>query len=87
MKVIVRFESLEMIIESPDIYTRPKISGTLWDAMKMTSISAWLTLYQQPRFNIYEEIDFALALQKDPLMTVNFVEPIDGYESKEGCVV
>jgi hypothetical protein len=87
MKVIVRFDTAEMIIESPDIYTRPKISGRLWDAMKMNSISAWLTLYQQPRFNIYEEIDFALALQKDPLMTVDFVEPIDGYRSTKKYVV
>jgi len=87
MKVIVRFDTAEMIIESPDIYTRPKISGRLWDAMKMTSISAWLTLYQQPRFNTYEEIDFALALQKDPLMAVDFVEPMDGYMSTKKYVV
>jgi hypothetical protein len=49
--------------------------------MKMTSISAWLALYNQSRFHKYEEIDFALALQKDPLMTVDFVEPIDGYDA------
>ena len=87
MKVIVRMDDAQMIIESPDLYTRPKISGSLWDAMKMTSISAWLTLYNQPRFNKYEEIDFALALQKDPLMTVEFIEPIDGYESTKTYVV
>jgi hypothetical protein len=81
MKVIVRLDDAQMIIESPDVYTRPKISGSLWDAMKMTSISAWLALYNKSRFHKYEEIDFALALQKDPLMTVDFVEPIDGYDA------
>jgi len=81
MKVIVRLDDAQMIIESPDVYTRPKISGSLWDAMKMTSISAWLALYNQSRFHKYEEIDFALALQKDALMTVDFVEPIDGYDA------
>ena len=33
------------------------------------------------------EIDFALALQKDPLMSVEFVEPIDGYESTDQYIV
>ena len=87
MKVIVRFDTAEMIIESPDIYTRPTISGTLWETMKGTPISAWLALYRQPRFHSFEEIDFALGLLNDPLMEVNFVEPIDGYEAPEGCVV
>ncbi len=87
MKVIVRFESLEMTIESPDMYTKPTISGTLWDTMKDTPISAWLALYRQPRFHGFEEIDFALSLLKDPLMEVEFIEPIDGYEAPEGCVV
>lgn len=87
MKVIVRFESLEMTIESPDMYTQPTISGTLWDTMKDTPISAWLALHRQPRFHSFEEIDFALGLLNDPLMEVNFVEPIDGYEAPEGCVV
>ena len=87
MKVIVRLDDAQMIIESPDVYTRPKISGSLWNAMKITSISAWLALYNQPRFNKYEEIDFALALQKDPLMSVEFVEPIDGYESTDQYIV
>ena len=87
MKVVVRFDTAEMIIESPDIYTRPKISGRLWDAMKMTSIPAWLALYQQPRFNIYEEIDFAIALQNDPLMTVEWIEPIDGYKPTKNYII
>ena len=87
MKVIVRFESLEMTIESPDMCTRPTISGTLWETMKDTPISAWLDLYRQPRFHSFEEIDFALGLLNDPLMEVNFVKPIDGYQAPEGCVV
>jgi hypothetical protein len=87
MKVIVRFESLEMTIQTPDMNTRPTISGTLWETMKDTPINAWLDLYRQSRFNRFEEIDFALALMKDPLMEVNFVEPIDGYEAEDGCVV
>ena len=87
MKVIIRFDTAEMIIESPDIYTRPKISGTLWDAMKNTPIDAWLALYQQPRFNLYEEIDFALGIEKDPLMTVEWIEPIEGYESTDNYIV
>jgi len=87
MKVIVRFDTAEMIIESPDIYTRPKISGPLWDSMKNTPIDAWLALYQQPRFNLYKEIDFALGIEKDPLMTVEWVEPIEGYESTKDYVV
>lgn len=78
---------LEMTIESPDIYTQPKIKGLLWDALKDIPISVWLYFYNQPRFNKYEEIDFALALQKDPLMSVEFVEPIDGYESTKDYIV
>lgn len=81
MKVRVRFETLEMIIESPDIYTRPTITGELWDAMKITPISTWLTLYGRKRFNIYEEIDFALGIKNDPDMTVEWIEPIDGYDA------
>ncbi len=76
-----------MTIQTPDMYTRPTISGTLWETMKDTTISAWLDLYRQSRFNRFEEIDFALALMKDPLMEVTFVEPIDGYEAEDGCVV
>jgi len=87
MKVIVRFGTAEMIIESPNIYTRPIITGTLWDTMKNTSIDAWLALYQQPRVSLYEEIDFALGIENDPDMTVEWIEPIDGYESTEDYVV
>lgn len=87
MKVRVRFATAEMIIESPDVYTRPTITGELWDAMKVTPISSWLTLYGQERFNIYEEIDFALGIQKDPLMTVEWIEPIEGYESTKDYIV
>lgn len=87
MKVRVRYANAEMIIESPDLYTRPTITGELWDAMKVTPISTWLILYGQQRFNIYEEIDFALGIQNDPLMTVEWLEPIDGYESTKDYIV
>jgi hypothetical protein len=87
MKVRVRYATAEMIIESPNVYTRPTITGVLWDAMKATPISTWLSLYGQQRFNIYEEIDFALGIQNDPLMTVEWIEPIDGYESTKDYVV
>lgn len=87
MKAIIKLETLEMVIESQDIYTRPTVSGSLWDVMKDTPIDAWLAVYNQPRFNKYEEIDFALALQKDPLMSVEFIDPIDGYESTDKYIV
>lgn len=87
MKVIVRFETLEMVIESPDISTRPTITGTLWETMKSTSIEDWLVLYRQPRFNRFEEIDFAIGIQKDSLMTVEWIEPIEGYESTKEYIV
>lgn len=87
MKIIAKMNTLELIIQSPDIYTKPTIKGTLWDVLKDIPITAWLFLYKQPRTNKYEEIDFALALQKDPLVTVEWLEPIDGYESTEGYIV
>jgi hypothetical protein len=87
VKVIVRFETLEMVIESPDISTRPTIKGSLWDTMKTTPIEDWLILYRQERFNRFEEIDFAIGIQRDSLMTVEWIEPIEGYESTDKYIV
>lgn len=81
MKVIVKLGSTEMVIQSPNMYTRPTITGPLWEAFKDSPLEHWLTLYKGHQIHKYIEIDFALALKNDPQLVVEFVEPIDGYES------
>ena len=87
MKVRVTFGGAEMIIQSTGYGVRPTITGELWDAMKVSPIEDWLALYNKPRIELFPEIDFALGIQNDPLMTVEWIEPIDGYKSTKDYIV
>jgi hypothetical protein len=53
----------------------------------VSPIEDWLALYNKPRIELFPEIDFALGIQNDPLMTVEWIEPIDGYESTKDYIV
>lgn len=79
MKAIVKLGDSEMIIENTEPFTKPSISGSLWNIMRKIPIETWLRLYRQPMLNQYIEIDLAVALSKDPLMLVTWVEDIEGY--------
>jgi hypothetical protein len=87
MKAVVTAGQLQMIIESPNIDTRPTIKGDLWELFRGLDLEAWLLLYKQPEVNRYIEIDFALALTKDKFLNVEFIEPIEGYESTKDYIV
>jgi len=87
MKVRVTCAGAEMIIQSRGFGTRPKITGELWDAMKVSPIEDWLALYNRPRTEMFPEIDFALGIQNDPLMKVQWLEPIDGYKPTKDYIV
>lgn len=87
MKAIIRLDKLQMIIESPNANTRPTIKGDLFNAFSGLDLQAWLFFYKQPELHKYIEIDFALALTKDKMLKVDFVEPIQGYQAGEYNVV
>ena len=79
MKAIVKLGDSEMIIENTEPFTKPSISGPLWNIMRKLPIETWLRLYKRPMLNQYIEIDLAVALSNDPLMSVTWVEDIEGY--------
>ena len=81
MKVRVTYAGAEMIIQSSRFGVRPTITGELWDAMKVSTLEEWLVLYNKPRTEEFIELDFALGIENDPLMTVEWIEPIDGYDA------
>lgn len=79
MKAIVKLGESEMIIENEKPFSKPSINGELWEIMRKVPIETWLRLYKQPMLNQYIEIDLAVALSNDPLMSVTWVEDIEGY--------
>jgi hypothetical protein len=81
MKAVITAGTMEMVIENKELFTRPTITGNLWAMYESIDLEAWLFIYGQPRFNEYIEIDFALALMRDPLVKVDFIEPIEGYDA------
>jgi hypothetical protein len=83
MKAVITAGTMEMVIENKELFTRPTITGNLWAMYKSLDLEAWLFIYGQPRFNEYIEIDFALALMNDPLLSVKWIEPIEGYYAGE----
>lgn len=87
MKAIIKLGDSQMTIENKEPFAKPRISGSLWDIMRRIPIETWLKLYKQPTLNQYIEIDLALALTNDPLMEVEWLEPIEGYESTKDYIV
>lgn len=83
MKAIVTLGSLEMTIENKQPFTKPVIHGSLWKFYSSLDLAAWCFIYGQPEVNTFIEVDFALALTKDPLLKVEFVDPIEGYQAGE----
>jgi hypothetical protein len=83
MKAVITAGELQMIIQSPDMDTRPTIKGDLWNVFSGLDLEAWLFFYKQAEVNRYIEIDFALALMNDPLLSVKWIEPIEGYYAGE----
>ena len=81
MKALVTAGELQMVIENKEPFTRPIITGNLWPMYSFIDLEAWLFIYGKSRFNEFIEIDFALALMRDPVVKVEFIEPIEGYQT------
>lgn len=87
MKAIIKLGDSEMIIENKEPFTKPSISGSLWNIMRKIPIETWLRLYRQPMLNQYIETDLAVALSKDSSMLVTWVEDIEGYRLGKNSIV
>jgi hypothetical protein len=87
VKAIIKLGNSEMVIANEEPFAKPSITGDLWDIMRKVPIEIWLKLYKQPTINQYKEIDFAVALSKDPAMSVTWVEPIEGYLPGKNFIV
>jgi hypothetical protein len=78
MKMIASRAGLSMVIESADLSKRPKIIGPLWESFSPFSVDEWLVIMGVEPMNLWPEIDFALAISKDPLFQTEWIEPIFG---------
>lgn len=78
MKMTATRGGQSMVIQSSEPGKRPEISGDLWDAFKPSSVEEWLTILGVEPMNAWPEIDFALAITKDPGFETEWIEPIFG---------
>ena len=67
-----------MVIESADLSKRPKITGPLWESFSPFSVDEWLVIMGVEPMNLWPEIDFALAISRDPKFRTEWIKPIFG---------